>query len=70
MNTPINKFLFNETGCIRKDQLLAYRDHKLSGNEKHEVEEHLVDCMLCSDALEGLAFVSSSTLDAVAREVS
>ncbi len=70
MNTPINNSIFNETGCIRRDQLLSYRDHKLTGHEKHEVEEHLVDCLLCSDALEGLAFVSSVTLDTVKQEVS
>ena len=31
MSTPIDKSIFYETGCIRKEQLLRYRDHKLSG---------------------------------------
>jgi len=71
MNTPINKSIFNETGCIRKEQLLRYRDQKLSSSEQHEVEEHLVDCGLCSEALEGLLLISNTaTLDSLQHDVS
>jgi hypothetical protein len=62
-------FLFNETGCINSDVLLKYRDHQLTEVEKHAVEEHLVDCELCSDALDGLAKVHAATLSEVTLSV-
>jgi len=34
---------------------LKYISNKLSSAEKHEVEKHLIDCDMCSDAAEGLA---------------
>src|SRR5688572_25372468 len=71
MNTPINKSIFNETGCIRRDLLIGYKNQTLSPEQKHEVEEHLVDCALCNEALEGLALVSgSAVLDSLQKDVS
>ena len=71
MNTRVNRSIFNDTGCIRKDQLLRYRDNQMSNAEKHDVEEHLVDCELCSEALEGLTMISNTTvLDSIDGEVS
>jgi hypothetical protein len=38
--------------------------------QKHEVEEHLIDCPLCADALEGLALVSgTAALDDIHSKV-
>jgi tetratricopeptide (TPR) repeat protein len=62
-------FLFNETGCISSEVLLQYRDNTLTADEKHAVEEHLVDCPLCSDALEGLEGVDTVELREVEEEV-
>jgi TolA-binding protein len=42
------------TGCISEQQLLSYINNNLSPSEKRQVELHLTDCELCSDALEGL----------------
>jgi len=71
MNSRINKDIFTETGCIKRDLLLRYRDGALSSGDKHEVEKHLVDCPLCSDALEGfILLTSTSSLDDVQNEVS
>ena len=70
MNTPVNRSIFNDTGCIRREELLRYRDNRMSNSEKHDVEEHLVDCELCTDALEGLMLISSvAVLDEVSQEV-
>lgn len=59
MNTTDKNTLLEETGCLGRDLLLRYRDNRLSAEERHSVERHLVDCPLCSEALEGLALVSS-----------
>jgi tetratricopeptide (TPR) repeat protein len=61
MKTPVHN-IFSDTGCIRQDVLISYRDQTISANEKHEVERHLIDCELCSDALEGIAMVSSTAV--------
>jgi len=48
--------IFVGTGqCPAQQQLLDYVQGKLSAAEQHEVEKHVADCELCSDALEGLA---------------
>lgn len=60
MNSPINNELFTETPCRTLDELLRYRDGSLTTEEKHRVEEHLLDCPLCSDALEGLQRAQST----------
>ena len=49
--------IFSETGCVQKDMLLKYRDGELNDTDKHDVERHLIDCELCSDALDGLALL-------------
>ncbi|MBL0339671.1 MAG: hypothetical protein IPP71_01405 [Bacteroidetes bacterium] len=59
MNSQLNKDLFSETGCVKYPQLLAYRNGKLKQSDKHEVERHLIDCELCSDALEGFVLVTT-----------
>ncbi len=51
--------IFTETACPSQDQLLAYVKGELSASERHEVEMHLQDCELCSEAVEGLSAISS-----------
>ncbi len=67
MKTNLNKELFTETGCIERRMLLNYRDGILKRSDMHLVEKHLVDCALCSEALEGL---SSLHDDSVLNELS
>jgi len=43
--------------CLTEQQLFDYIDGKLSAPEMHLAEKHLLDCNLCSDALEGLELV-------------
>ncbi len=49
------KNIFAGSDCPDTEVLLAYMNNSLSREEKHRVEEHLVDCEMCSDELEGLA---------------
>ncbi len=49
---------------LRLDQIKAYNSGKLSHEEMHQVERHLLTCQLCADAVEGFeesggAFVST-----------
>ena len=56
MNNNLHK-IFSESGCPSSSTLQAYLDNKLSGNDKHLIEAHLVDCEMCSDELEGLSLL-------------
>lgn len=46
--------IFTKTACPSQDKLLAYVKGELGAEERHEVELHLQDCELCSEAVEGL----------------
>lgn len=46
--------VFNSVRCLNRDQLPRYLDGRLTDIEKHLVEQHLVDCDLCFDALQNL----------------
>ncbi|MEW6469011.1 MAG: tetratricopeptide repeat protein [Bacteroidota bacterium] len=46
--------VFHEPDCLSQDLMLDYVRGALSSKEKHRVEKHVLDCALCSDALEGL----------------
>jgi len=54
-NNPVNndKILkvFSNIRCLNRDQLPRYLDGRLTDVEKHLVEQHLVDCDLCNEAL-------------------
>jgi anti-sigma factor RsiW len=47
--------LFTTTQCPTQQQLLDYVQGRLAPEQQHEVELHLADCELCSEAVEGLA---------------
>jgi len=49
------KDLFTATQCPPQQQLLDYVQGKLTPEQQHEVELHLADCEMCSEAIEGLA---------------
>jgi len=49
------KEIFETTSCLSFDQIKLYVQGKLNSKEQYKVEEHLSDCELCSDALEGYA---------------
>lgn len=53
--------IFSGTAHLSTGQLLAYLRHGLEKKELHDVERHLSDCELCSDALEGLKKLDSDS---------
>ena len=46
--------IFQPSPHLSTEQLLNYLRHGMDARDIHEVERHLTDCELCSDALEGL----------------
>jgi tetratricopeptide (TPR) repeat protein len=46
--------VFSNIRCLNRDQLPRYLDGRLTDVEKHLVEQHLVDCDLCNEALQVL----------------
>ncbi len=45
---------FNESNCLTALQMKNYVQNNLSADEKRVVENHLLECEFCSDAVEGL----------------
>ena len=44
--------IFSRVRCFNRDQLPRYADGRLTHVEKHLLEQHLVNCELCSDAIQ------------------
>jgi hypothetical protein len=53
MDTKHN-ILFHSPHCIETQKLVEYASGNLTATEMHYVERHLMDCSMCSDALEGI----------------
>ena len=47
--------IFSKTGCPGKEIFYKYRDGKLTNNEQHAFEKHLLDCVHCHEVYEGIA---------------
>lgn len=46
--------IFTPVRCLSRDQLPRYLNGNMTDWEKHLIEQHLVDCDLCHDAIESL----------------
>jgi len=58
----LHNHIFSNTTCISKEIMLRYINKQLSKNELYEVEKHMLDCELCSDAYEGIKFAENSSI--------
>src|SRR3990172_8048480 len=47
--------LFSESTCLSLEALTKYLNGRISSEERLKIERHLVDCPLCSDAIEGFS---------------
>jgi tetratricopeptide (TPR) repeat protein len=45
--------LFGPSGCISESSFFKYLNDDLTPSEMHVIENHLSECLFCSDALEG-----------------
>ncbi len=57
------------TGHLRPEELRRYQAGELSNAQMHRVEKHLLNCDLCSDALEGLSQFSPEANEAAVAEL-
>lgn len=48
-----NKSIFQSTDCLSQDEIQLYLNEKLEVASRHRVENHLLDCPLCAEAMEG-----------------
>ncbi len=56
----MNKIL-NNTTCLQPEQIRNYLSENLKEDQRFEIENHLIDCPLCTDAVEG--FANNNNLD-------
>ena len=63
------KDIFGATDCISEEMLVKYIAGKLPAAEKHEVEKHLIDCEMCSDAVEGLSRIEPDKIRGITSEL-
>jgi len=68
MSEELKHKLFDNTDCISEQTMFDYINNRLSPKECHVVEKHLLDCELCSDALEGLRMVKDRGRISFAKE--
>lgn len=59
MSEELKHKIYSATECISEQKMFDYIDNKLNAKEQHLVEKHLLDCDLCSDALEGLRLLKN-----------
>jgi hypothetical protein len=65
-----NIFSAEEEDCLSLEQMTAYQESRLQGQEKHLVERHLLNCELCVMTFESMAEHGAESLAAGAEEVS
>jgi tetratricopeptide (TPR) repeat protein len=68
MNDKIHKALTDEGPCLVPEELMAYHEGSLQGEQLRKVELHLAHCDLCSEAYDGLLLLGLST-DEIASDV-
>lgn len=69
MNNELLNIIHPQEGCLTQGKLLDYLYNRLSDEEKYRVELHLVDCELCSEALEGLTGMENERIAVLLRQV-
>lgn len=47
--------IFQNTKCLSVEDIQNYLAQKVNNDERYRIENHLLDCPLCNDAIEGFA---------------
>ncbi len=58
----LHNHIFSNTTCISKETMLKFINKQLPKQELHEVEKHMLDCELCSDAYAGMQYAQNSSV--------
>jgi hypothetical protein len=53
------KPIFQEHQCLSEGIIQGYLSNRLSEDERHRVENHLLDCPFCADAVEGYEYLAA-----------
>lgn len=59
------KPIFQIHQCLSEGDIQGYLGNRLSPEERHRVENHLLDCPLCTDALEGWELMAQEQPQAI-----
>jgi len=62
-------FSNTNTPCISKEDFILYKKNLLDNNQRFEIENHALDCSLCSDALDGLEDLEMKDLKITLDEI-
>ena len=69
-----DKLVFQPMKCLSQDEIRLYLIGELDESSRYRVENHLLDCPLCSDAVEGFAenynFDKDEQLDELKKAIS
>lgn len=57
------------TSCLSADQIDRYLAQEMSREEVREVENHLIDCPFCSDAVEGFQYLKDAGIQTQAKDI-
>ncbi len=68
MAAKLGNFL-EQGACIPEVVMVDYAEGKLSSQQAHAVEKHLLECELCSDALDGLKMIHPSKSKEIIAEL-
>jgi hypothetical protein len=55
------QLLFQEHKCLSEKDIQNYINGQLSTDERHRLENHLLDCPLCDDAVDGYSVLAEGT---------
>lgn len=53
MDKNLHQHIFKTSTCLGREEVDAYLRGQLAGADRRRVENHLLDCPLCSDAVDG-----------------
>ena len=68
MNSPDKKYR-NPQAHLSQDQLIRYEQDQMDDAEMHRAEQHLLECELCSDALEGIGMLKPQQTEAALQDL-
>lgn len=70
MKKDLYNKIFAPSDCLSQQRLIGYLKGTLNEADTHKAEEHLVDCELCSEALDGLMLIKNeNVLAAVSADI-
>ncbi len=61
MQGNLHHHIFEPSNCLSREELQGYLEGELTPGKMRRVENHLLDCPLCSDAVEGVEEVGSQS---------